>query len=113
MSASDQPIVLLPCPFCGGQARVDVDENRFKIGCAVGNCIASVLDTQTTYPVEIMPARVRQWNYRPSLTVSVILDGQEGPATVFDELRLAMAYVRAMAKPAKVWFKSGSEILGQ
>ncbi len=106
-------VVLLPCPFCGEQARVEVDGNKFKIGCNMGNCIASVIDTQTTYPVEIMPARVRQWNYRPSLTVSVAVEGNDGPAQVFDELRLAMAYARAVDKPSKIWWKSGSAISGQ
>ena len=111
MSDLYQSVVLLPCPFCGDKARIDVNGDKFKIGCTVGNCIASVLDTQTTHSVEIMPARVRQWNYRPSLTVSVAVEGQDGPANVFHELRLAIAYVRALGKPAKIWWKSGSSIL--
>lgn len=114
MSASDQSVFLLPCPFCGGEAKVHyVKEEWFQIGCGVGNCLCSISTQATAHPLHQMPARVRQWNFRPSLTVSVAVEGQDGPATVFDELQLAMAYVRAIGKPAKVWFKSGSSILGQ
>lgn len=114
MSASDQSVVLLPCPFCGDKAVVEyVKEVFFQIGCKGGNCLCSIYTQATAHPLHQMPARIRQWNFRPSLTVSVQSEGQDGPAVVFDELQMAMAYVRAIGKPAKVWFKSGSSVLGQ
>lgn len=112
MNQLSEPI-LLPCPFCGEKAAINyVEDEAFKIGCNLSNCVGSFCN-QATYPSFQMPARIRQWNFRPSLTVSVILEGEEGPASVFDELRLAMAYVRATGKAANVWFMSGSSIMNE
>lgn len=83
---------LLPCPFCGGPARVlEEDDDRrppgsvFTLGCGTPACPGELVYWRE--PVRDLPAAVSRWNTRiPSAVADADPDGGVPAAAVFGRL---------------------------
>lgn len=54
---------LLPCPFCGGEARLDVGD-YYNIGCANSNCLMFTVNKVRS--CRDKDECIKSWNTRPS-----------------------------------------------
>lgn len=69
-SAAMQSIVLLPCPFCGGQSlSFLLDEWDFakQVGCNECNCKGSALSIQPGTKEAARTGASRKWNTRSTI----------------------------------------------
>lgn len=70
--------VILPCPFCGGQAGVLGDGGLQRVACAdpTGECPGSTVDLPAHNP-ERRSESIRRWNRRPSGSLIDLIDTLE------------------------------------
>jgi hypothetical protein len=59
-----EKLELLPCPFCGGKARIDqTGKNKLKLKCA--NCLIGIEQKTIRYGLEWLENRmIEGWNKR-------------------------------------------------
>lgn len=55
---------LKPCPFCGGEARIQTFHFRYRVGCGTTGCIAGRINRAFDTPEEAAAA----WNRRAGRT---------------------------------------------
>lgn len=63
---------LKPCPFCGGEARIQTFHFRYRVGCGTTGCIAGRLNRAFDTPEEAAAS----WNRRAERTCYPVLEDE-------------------------------------
>lgn len=61
---------LKPCPFCGGEARIQTFHFRYRVGCGTNGCIAGRFNRAFDTPEKAAAA----WNRRAERTCRMVDD---------------------------------------